>query len=340
MSISLFLESIKSKETRSNYQLLFNKYAEFIGTDTDDLFYGNNPKLIEAKIIEFILHLKNKGKSYSAICNYVAPVKAFYKLNDIVMNDRKISRFMPEQTKRKKDRGYTHPEISKLLAIADERMRVVVLVLASSGIRLGALPLLRLRNLEDNKILTVYERHNQEYHTFITPECAKAINDYLDMRLRYGEKLTDDSYLIREQFDIRDQFAIRNPKQIRTSSILWNLITLAERCGIRNRKHDKNVRHEVKVAHGFRKFFTTQLVDADVKTEYRWLMEGHNLKANDQYYVRISEQKLYKEYEKAINNLTINEENRLKARVEKLEVEKTQFQSLAAEIEMIKKKLK
>jgi site-specific recombinase XerD len=323
VSINLFLESIRSKETKSNYELLFNKYVEFV--DTVDLFFGNDPKLIESKIIEFILHLKNKGKSYSAISNYVAPIKAFYKLNDFVLNDRKISRFMPEQMKRKKDRGYTHQEISKLLEIADERMRVVILVLASSGIRLGALPLIRLKNLEDNKILTIYENHNQEYFTFITPECAKAISDYLNMRSRYGEKLDDASYLIREQFDIRDQFAIRNPKQIRTSSIEWNLITLAERCGIRNRKHEKNVRHEVKIAHGFRKFFTNQLIEADVKTEYRWLMEGHNLKANDEYYVRIHEQKLYEEYEKAIDNLTIDPSNRLQRKVEMLTIEKSRL---------------
>lgn len=32
------------------------------------------------------------------------------------------------------------------------------------------------------------------------------------MRSRYGEILTDNSPLIREQFDIRDLFAIKNPK--------------------------------------------------------------------------------------------------------------------------------
>ena len=36
--------------------------------------------------------------------------------------------------------------------MADERMRVIILLLASSGIRLGALPLLKLHNLEDTKL--------------------------------------------------------------------------------------------------------------------------------------------------------------------------------------------
>lgn len=116
---------------------------------------------------------------------------------------------MPERRRVKKDRAYTHQEISKLLEITDDRMRAVILLLASSGLRIGAISSLRLRSLDDMKLL-VYENDSEEYLTFITPECKKAIDSYLDMRSRYGEKLTDDSYLIREQFDIRDQFQIKN----------------------------------------------------------------------------------------------------------------------------------
>ena len=69
-------------------------------------------------------------------------------------------------------------------------------------------------------------------------------------------------------------------------------------------------------------------------------MEGHDLKGNDKYYVRITEQKLYEEYQKAIDALTIDPVNRLLKKVEKLEVEKSQFDMLAAEIDALKRKLK
>lgn len=82
------------------------------------------------------------------------------------------------------------------------------------------------------------------------------------------------------------------------------------------------------------------MIEADIKTEYRWLMEGHDLKGNDKYYVRITEQKLYEEYQKAIDALTIDPVNRLLKKVEKLEVEKSQFDMLAAEIDALKRKLK
>jgi hypothetical protein len=45
-----------------------------------DLFCQNNPRLIEQKIIEFIVDMRNKGKGYAAIHNNVAAALAFYKI--------------------------------------------------------------------------------------------------------------------------------------------------------------------------------------------------------------------------------------------------------------------
>ena len=125
------------------------------------------PRLIEQKIIEFIVDMRNRGKGYAAIHNYVASVLAFYKINDVLLNVSKINKFVPAQKKVRKDRAYTRIEISKFLEITDERMRVVVLLMTSSGVRVGSLPLLRVRNLEDSR-LTVYENDREEYFTFIT----------------------------------------------------------------------------------------------------------------------------------------------------------------------------
>jgi integrase len=225
--IQLFLKSCRSPATRNAYETAFGKYVKFVGNE-DNLFY-DNPRLIEAKIIEFILSLREEGKSFRAISNYLDPIKAFYRINDVLLNVHKINKFMPEQIKANRDRAYTHEEIGRMLEIADERMRVVILVLASSGIRIGAIQLVKLRHLLDTK-LTIYENTKQEYFTFITPECKKAIDFYIDFRQRYGEKITDNSYLIREQFDIRNPGP---PKAVHHKTIQWNLRVLAIKCGIR-----------------------------------------------------------------------------------------------------------
>jgi len=215
---------------------------------------------------------------------------------------------MPEQRKVKKDRGYTHEEISKMLEIADERMRVVILLLASTGMRIGAIPSLRISNLDENKI-TVYENAKEEYFTFITPECKNAIDSYKDMRSRYGEKINDNSFLIREQFDIRDKFAIGACKGIGREVLQWKLRDIARRSNVRTK--------EVPIAHGFRKFAMKQFVNSKINPEIREMLLGHKIALASCYY-RPTAEEIYAEYEKAVNNLTINEGNRLKIKVNQL----------------------
>jgi integrase len=202
----------------------------------------SDSKKIEQSIINFIILLK-KNKSYSAIHNYVAAIFAFYKINDTVLNTNKISRFIPDKRKSNKDRSYTHEEILRLLNVADERMRTVILLLSSTGMRIGAIPSLRLRNLEEIEVsnskiykITVYENDNEEHFTFCTPECAKMIDQYLEMRERYGEKIDQNSFLIREQFDIRDPFAISRPVKTLSLTFSNKLIDLAIRSGIRKKE--------------------------------------------------------------------------------------------------------
>ena len=75
------------------------------------------------------------------------------------------------------------------------------------------------------------------------------------------------------------------------------------------------------------------MIESDIKTEVRWLLEGHDLKGNDKYYVRITEQKLYEEYQKAIDALTIDPVNRLQKKIEKLEIKKSQIDMLTEVVE-------
>ena len=63
--------------------------------------------------------------------------------------------------------------------------------MASTGMRVGAIPDLKMKHLSGNKII-VYENTNEEYYAFYTPECNTIIQQYLNYRTRSGEKLTPD----------------------------------------------------------------------------------------------------------------------------------------------------
>jgi integrase len=197
--INLFEQSIRSEETKKVYITCLRKYFEFPGA-LKFMDNANDGRNVENHIIDFVIHLKKQGKGFSAISNYVSAICKYYKMNDFVLNTNKIHQYLPEFRKLKKDRAYRYEEIHRLLDVADERMRAIIFLLASTGMRVGAIPSLRLSNLEkveseyyDIYKITVYEGFNEEYITFCTPECKKAIDEYLKMRSQYGEKLTPDS---------------------------------------------------------------------------------------------------------------------------------------------------
>ena len=94
-------------------------------------------------------------------------------------------------------------------------------------------------------------------------------------------------------------------------------------------------RKEAPMLHGFRKFFTTQLVHSKVIPEIMEMLLGHKIGA----YYKPTEDEMLEEYMKAIDNLTINEENRLRKKVEKLEVEASQLQRLQAAVQRLEEKM-
>ena len=86
--IEFFLNSIKLDETRKKYSTYFKKYLELQGLS--DPFCQNSPKLIESQLSNFIIEMKNKKMSYSAIQNYTAAALAFYKINDVILKIPKL----------------------------------------------------------------------------------------------------------------------------------------------------------------------------------------------------------------------------------------------------------
>ena len=78
------------------------------------------------------------------------------------------------------------------------------------------------------------------------------------------------------------------------------------------------------IAHGFRKFFTTQLVNSKINPEIREMLLGHKIGLTSCYY-KPSIDEMYSEYEKAIDNLTIDPANRLQRKIETLAIEKSRL---------------
>ena len=163
------------------------------------------------------MSLREKKLSFNSISTRLNAIYHFYDMNDVSLNKKKIKMFKGENQRKVVDRAYMHEDIKKILDVSDLRAKTIVLLMAFSGLRIGALPDLRLRNLEKIDSLykiTVYEGSNSQYFTFCSPECSSYINAYLHFRTMHGENLNKDSFLIREQFDISDLEQINQKKEL------------------------------------------------------------------------------------------------------------------------------
>lgn len=289
-----FINSLKSDETKREYKDCLQKFLSYYNLTTDKMLslpIGET----EDMLIDYILYLNKQDLSSGYIGVNFCALKHFYAMNDVRLNTIKIGKFLGESKKKNVDRSYTRPEIKTILDICDVRMKAVVIILASTGIRRGALPLLKLSHLEKKDVgqnqkvykFTIYENTSEEYFTFCSPEATNHIDAYLDYRTRSGEKLTKDAYLIREQFDVNDLEQVRKQGRPINKKTLSNLlISLSVKAGLRKVNHNftKRERESVPVAHGFRKFFTTQLVNSKVNPEIREMLLGHSIGLAGAYY--------------------------------------------------------
>ena len=161
---SNFVNSIKSDVTKKVYEYNLRLFMEFCGINKfEDLIGRQN------QIITYLMSLREKKLSYNSISTRLNAIYHFYDMNDVFLNKKKIKMFKGEYTRKVVDRAYTHEEISKMLDVSDLRAKTIILLMASSGIRIGSLPDIRIRNLKKiNNIykVTVYEGSNSQYFTF------------------------------------------------------------------------------------------------------------------------------------------------------------------------------
>jgi integrase len=339
-----YFYTVKSDRSKELYKEYIKYFSEFSQLTLIDLLKLPQ-KDIQDTLQEYVISLRDKKLSYASIKGRMSPIIAFLELNDILVNKKRIKSFYPEERKTVRDEAYSTEQIQTMLSQAKLRVKVMILVYSSTGMRRNAIIDLKMKHLK--KIpeygiyrLTVYENSEEEYITFTTPEASNMIDQYLKHREQSGEVINKQSYLIRNDFDYFRQDVSAKPEPVTS----WNLNTLfrglAVKTGLRTLSNSQYSRYETPLFHGFRKFFTNKLIESGVTTEHRFLLEGHALKGNDSAYVRISEKQLLEEYLKAINNLTISDEERLKFKLEeRIQIEKTQYQSLKDEFDKFKAEL-
>ena len=145
-----FRAAIQNPLMRKNYEERLGTFLRAIGISDESLEQKassfvdtarKDPSWATLQINSFMNQQKERAlrneTSLSTLPNYFKPIKLFCIENDIMLNWKKISRRIPHGRKFANDRIPTIDEIRKILSYPDRRIRPAVLIMLSSGGRVG-----------------------------------------------------------------------------------------------------------------------------------------------------------------------------------------------------------
>ena len=265
-SCVLWLESLKSKSTLIAYSNHLSLFCKFHYVSPDQLVELNaSTTQLKTMILNYIIHLKKIAKksagkprkgelSVNSIKLYLKGVKSFLEFHEIPLPWKKIANFYPDDVTNSY-RSYTNEEIKKLLSVADPRDRCVILLMASSGIRVGAIQTLKIKSVKrlgnDIGLVTIYpESKDSAYTALVTPEFLVSLDEYIKFRKSQGEKITAESWLIRDKFATFSR-KTNKPTSPSVAAINKQMRFLLRKAGLPF--------EELQPDHSLRKFFNTAI---------------------------------------------------------------------------------
>ena len=242
---------------------------------------GKTEKELYAILLDYVSELEGEGKAGSYIGSIMRALKSWLTHNDKVLTKKIKIRGGSTFPTLKDERVPTPQELKKILLSGDKKSRVACVLVAHSGLRLqslgaylgddglriGDIPELQISGdiIEFTEVPAMIvvrpelSKTGHKYITFLSEEGCDYLKDYLEERLREGEKLGRRSSILK-------------PK------------TAAKRF-ISTTKVSETIRRSMRKA-GFswrpyvlRSYFDTQLMFAESKglvlRDYRTLWMGH-----------------------------------------------------------------
>ena len=346
-ALEIFKSSIRSKKTLEIYTIRLEQFHKFSRIKNYDAYLKMDNKTIENAIMEYVIYLKKKIEKGiigpNAIPQRIAPIELFMSQNDIMINTKKIHRLYPRKVKTKGELPYTLKDLQDMMNSTTKlRDKVLITFFASTGVRPEAIPDLRYRHLKEMDLgcmaVTIYEDDIEEYISFLTPECVKYLQKYLKEREFHGEKIMPETPLFRSVYRRKNpEDDIKPMAYIALKASMYDII---RRAGIRKKLPDSGMKHDKAQFGGFRKWFETALNNLnDVNPNVTEKLMGHRNDLRGTYYnpdIRVR----FENFKKAIPDLTIDQEFRLRAEAKKKDemIEKFEFES-KNEIESVKRQL-
>lgn len=337
-----FEHAIKSPQTRKKYAWSLQKFVEFAKIKDADSMLQLKESFIQELIEDYVIYLKDRI-SPNTFPSRFAAIELFFAMNDKILNWKKLKKMYPGKVKKTGGDAYTTEHVQTMLAVAKTlRLQAMILIMASTGCRVGAFAGLKVKHIvdiENCKAIKLYEGTNEEYWGFLTPEATGALNAYFDKRKHDGEMMTGDSPVFRRVYRIGSAKAMFTSEK----SLMMQVYKLIKKAGIVREKQGN--RYNIQMDHGFRKRFDTIIKDSPYgNLSLKEKLMGHATKTVplDTVYHTPNISRLFGEFKLHVAELTINNEERERKakedalqQVDSLQQDKSMMRDMRAEIEKI-----
>lgn len=241
-------------------------------------------KLEDKKLYDLLLDavsdFEKKKLSGGYIASVLKSVKSWLSFNGKVVTRRIQIRGAQDTPTLRNERVPTQEELGKVFLAGDERARLATALIAHAGVRpevvgnydgtdgltVGDFPDLELVDGSVRfktvpamvRVRAGLSKKRNEYFTFLTAEACEFLKDYLELRMRSGEKLTLESAVVipysKRKFISTTRICAKIKRAIRKAGFEWRPYVL-------------------------RAYFATQLMVAESKgliiRDYRTFFMGH-----------------------------------------------------------------
>jgi len=343
-SIILFEQAIRTERTSKKYHEFLEVFLKWVHKDPESLLLLSSDQL-QVFLEDYIFHLKKRLKRTS-IELHLAAINKFLVANDKEYKKHKLRMFLPEKVKPSGEKAWTTHDIQKMLEYSDnKRTKALIHLLSASGCRVGVIEELKWKHItpisDECYMITAYPNSTHEYTTFLHKEARKALDEYTEERRKSGELVTDESYVFSNKLhELRQK---PKPMTINAANSLISRVII--KAGAKRKKLENSNRYDTATNMGFRKRFNTILKsNPNISYAMAERMMDHRIYLEPSYFDTTNKEKLFEEYKKAIPELTIDDNERLKLQnktkdntIKKMESEKDkEITSLKEEIEIIK----
>ena len=319
-ALNEFTKVLDNHFTRRTYLYYLNNYLDWTN-QTPDQAVSQDIKEIQTSLENYCTLLRDKEFSRAYLKLVFSSLSLFFGMNYKEVNKTRITKMIPPQEDKVGGIAYETEDIKKILEAIDKtaitkkgkqypiktklRSRALVHFMAASGCRLGGTYDIKFKDLEKIEncyCVKVYSGSVYEYLTFLTPEASKALDEYLKTRDFESEP----------EYDRRDNLLTGRDKRIFFMSyeaMRLCLNRLVRRAKLQDHKEGK--RYDKPLCHAFRKRFNTILKsNQEINPNLTELMLGHTETIPlDKHYLKPTKEKLFVEYRKGINDLTILKDN-------------------------------